>query len=72
MQNKQKYKFAVVYVAGIMAELPKLREVAALYMDNIPKPAMSPDCLLCEVMQPSDIWLSEIILIEATLTIDRA
>ena len=30
-QNKQKYKFAVLYDAGIMAGLSRLREVAALF-----------------------------------------
>jgi len=66
------YKFVVVYEAGITAGLPRLCEVAALYTDNIPKPAKSPDNLLSEVGQLSDIRLSKSIIIEATLTIDRA
>ena len=42
-----------------MAGLTSIREVAALLMDNIQKPAKVPFCLLGVVPHPTDSRLSE-------------
>ena len=66
-QNKQKYKFAIVYETGIYGRISLSYTGSARWQhfvdprtDNIQRPTKSPDYLLDDVTQPSMSRLSEI------------